>query len=153
MLDAFEAIERYKKTGDKKYLDDHLEAVAYHEQVFILQRSVYNDWFMREILDANEGNPGDVDVDLPKWLVKAGGANPASVVMTSECTDTSAGEKKTIPFNPGDPDRNLYDMDDRMEWIMKDIGGYYGKHHGSPEHLDDLDRLAQRGRDHGGNYP
>ncbi len=165
MLDAFEALDRYERTGDPKYLEDHLEAVAYHEQVFILQRGIYNDETMRRILDANEGNMTDAGdnaipgvrvregIVMPKELVELGGGKPADVVMSSECSDSTPGQKKTIPFNPSDPNRNLYDMDDRMEWIMKDIGGYYVPHTGSQDHLDDLERLTQRGRDQGGNYP
>ncbi len=162
MLDAFEAIERFNRTGDKRYLDDHLESVAYHEQVFILQRNVYNDPLMRPILDANEGNLKDAAPDFvpdeaiptaPKVLVELGGGKPADVVMTSECTDTTAGQKKTVPFNRGAPNRQLHDMDDRMKWIMQDIGGYYGGLEGTQEHLDDMERLSQRGRAQGGNYP
>jgi uncharacterized Zn-binding protein involved in type VI secretion len=157
MLDAFEALERYDETGDPRYLEDHLRAMAYHEQVFILQRGIYNDPAMRRILDANEGNMDEASddwvPDLPTELVELGGGKPADVVMTSECTDTTPGKKKTIPFNPGDPDRNLHDMSERMEWIMDDIGGYYVPHQGSKDHLDDLDRLQKRGEDHGATYP
>lgn len=160
MLDGFEALERYKNTGDDKYLHDHLEAVAYHEQVFILQRGIYNDRAMRFILDANEGNQEDAfggpsftpDTDY-EWLQPLTGAKPADVVMSSECSDTTPGNKKTIKFNPDDPDRNLYDMNDRMDWIMDDIGGFYMPHQGSQDHVDDLDRLRDRGRAQGAKYP
>ncbi len=158
MLDAFEALARYDETGDEKYLRDHLEAVAYHEQVFILQRGIYNDPEMRFILDANEGNlddPMGIPVDAPKddWIRDYSGMKPADVVMTSECSDTTPGKKKTVPFNPDDPDRNLWNMEDRMTWILDEIGGYYEQHRGSREHQDDMDRLLWRGRAQGARYP
>ena len=69
-LDGFRALDQYKRTGDKKYLKRHLEALAYHEQVEILQTKIYNDTAMRKILDANEGNIDDLppSIDLPSPL-------------------------------------------------------------------------------------
>jgi uncharacterized Zn-binding protein involved in type VI secretion len=156
-LDGFAALDRYEKSGDDAHLEEHLRSIAYHEQVNILQRDVYNDAALRKILDLNEGNVDDVSgkslvPDPPRCLMELGGAKPADVVMTSECVDATPNESKTIPFKRG-REGNLYDVDQRMDWIMNDIGGYYVPHSGSPGHMADIERLRQRGARAGGDYP
>jgi uncharacterized Zn-binding protein involved in type VI secretion len=156
-LDGFAALDRYDGSGDPAELKEHVRSIAFHEQVEILQRDVYDDGPLRRILDANEGNLDDASgkewlPDAPRWLGEAGGAKPADVVMTSECCDNTPNGAKTIPFNK-DGTRNLYDVDERMDWILNDIGGYYLPHMGSPEHMGDIERLQRRGESYGGDYP
>jgi hypothetical protein len=166
-LDGFAALDKYDKTSDPKYLKEHIRAIAFHEQVTVLQNGIYNDPKMRKVLDLNEGAAGDAgglsepgegpvlkadEFDLPEEFVRWTGGNPADVVMSSECSDGTGG-KKTIRFKHGERE-NLYDVDQRMEWIVEDIAeGYYLPNMGSPDHTDDIDTLRKRGEDHGGKYP
>jgi hypothetical protein len=82
-------------------------------------------------------------------LGTAGGAKPADVSISDRCNDPNA---KVIPFKKGNRD-NLYDVPERMEWIMVDIGDYYFGHEGSDEHVDNLEKLRDRGEKHGGKFP
>lgn len=156
-LDGFEALDRYEKTGDPEELKEHVRAIAWHEQVNVLQRDIYNDAWIRRILDLNEGNLDDgVGVDelgeLPKPLEPVArklGAKPADVSFSDRCDDPNA---TVIPFKKGERD-NLYDVDERMEWIMVDIGDYYFGHEGSDEHVENLEKLRDRGEKHGGKFP
>ena len=133
-MDGFRALHN----GDA---EKHLRAIAYHEQLNILQRDIYNDNAMRFTLDNNE-----------LAVSPLVGGKPADLVLTSECTDDSPGEKNTFKFKKDGRDE-LYNTDQRMEWILDDVGGPYMDKEGSAEHKADLDRLLQRGRDHGGRYP
>lgn len=174
-LDGFGALDKYNKTKNEKYLKEHVRAIAYHEQVNILQRDIYNDTAMREILDLNEGNIANIPsnalearisgwLDAPTKTIPIGfnprgplqpvteflGAKAADVVMSDQCSDPTG--KKTIPFKEG-RSGNLYDIDQRLDWIMNDIGGYYFGNEGSPDHLRDLGNLVKTGAAHGGKYP
>jgi len=157
VLDGFEALDRYEKTGDPADLKEHVRALAWHEQVNILQRDIYNDAWMRRILDLNEGNVDDglgVDElgDMPDWLGPAArtlGQKPADVSFSDRCDDPSA---TVIPFKKGERD-NLYDIPERMDWIMVDIADYYFKNLGSKGHVEDLEKLRDRGEKHGAKYP
>jgi uncharacterized Zn-binding protein involved in type VI secretion len=173
-VDGFAALDKYKQTGDRKYLDAHVRAIAWHEQVSILQRGVYNDHTMRRILDLNEGNvevPVD-DIGTGKPFKKPGppvfvgydprgrlggahkwfGAQPADVVMTDKCED-DASKRHTIPFKAKGRKGHLYDVRERMDWILHDIAGYYHDHEGTPAHREHLKNLTKTGEAHGGHYP
>lgn len=136
-LDGFRALDLHKKTGDKKYLNQSVESLAWHEQVNVLQRDIYNDWTMRKILRANETG---------MW-----GTMPADVVMDSGCTDTTGG-KHTHTF--GDKGRReLYDVSERMDWIVNDIARDYATFAGSQRHIDDLEAIRRQGEMAGGSFP
>ncbi len=178
-LDGFAALDMYNKTGDPKYAKEHVRAIAWHEQVNILQRDIYNDKAMQRILDANEGNfrlpdiskaaqaglnadtgkdvhEDDFDIGFdPRGrlqpLHERGGAKPADVVMTDQCEDP--GGKATIPFKANGRRGHVYDIDERMDWILNDIGGYYLGVEGTRAHLDHLGKLTTKGASEGGNYP
>jgi uncharacterized Zn-binding protein involved in type VI secretion len=163
-LDGFAALERYKETGEERHLREHVRALAYHEQVAILQRGIYNDGVMDFILDRNEGNVTDGSSGglIPRIgydphdsrlgeVAKALGTKPADVVMTDACEDPTG--KSTIRFKTS-PNRNhLHDVDHRMDWIMNDIGGYYFAHEPTSAHRESLERIARTGAKHGASYP
>jgi uncharacterized Zn-binding protein involved in type VI secretion len=147
-LDGFRALDKYEKTGDSRWLDEHVRATAFHEQVNILQAEIYNDEAMKVILDVNEGNVGSADG--PAVELGPLGAKQADVVMSSECSDPSG--KKTLSFESRDR-RHLYNVDQRMDWILNDVAGYYNGIEGTPEHRRDAQILRERGQRHGGRYP
>jgi hypothetical protein len=41
-VESFEAIDKYKQTGDEKYLAEHTAKIAHHEQRFLLQKEIYS---------------------------------------------------------------------------------------------------------------
>lgn len=136
-LDAFRAIDLYRKTGDPKYLDQSVKSLAYHEQVAILQKDIYNDPVMRGLLWSNEA--------LPENPFN----NPASAVMTSGCEDP--GGKNTLTF--GDKGRTkLYDVGQRMDWILGDVAKHYNGIAGTPKHIKDLEDIRGQGSQVGGPY-
>lgn len=137
-VDGFRALDLYRRTGDKKYLRQHVASVAWHEQVNVLQRDIYNDPAMQGILRLNEVAPTSL------------GASPASVVMGSGCTDPTGG-KQTLVF--GDKGRTrIYDVHERMDWILGDVAGYYQGIVGTPQHSKDLREIREVGRMAGGMF-
>ncbi len=153
VLDGFAALDKYKQTGDPADMHEHIRAIAYHEQVYVLQTKVYNDKFTRLILDANEGAVGEpvgFEPNLPPGVIRAMGGSPADVKMTESCSDP--GGKKTLTFKRGNRE-NLYDVDQRMDWIMNDIGEYYTQRMGGTDHIKDMTTLRGRGAQHGAKYP
>jgi len=136
-LDGFRAIELYRKTGDKDQLFQSVRSLAWYEQVNVLQRDIYNDWTMRRILRVNEtGLPGTL---------------PADVVMGSGCKDPTGG-KLTHIF--GDKGRTqLYDIDERMNWILDEIAEDYKSFAGSKRHVTDLEVILRQGEMAGGSFP
>jgi hypothetical protein len=137
LLDSFRALDMYKRTGDKKYLRQHLASAAMHEQINILQSGVYNDPLMQGLLRSNE-------TGLPM-------TSPASVVMGSGCK-AKPGDHVS-KFDNGKRTR-IYSVPERMDWILNDIGGYYLKDlEGTPKMRDDLEGIRRQGRLAGGNYP
>jgi uncharacterized Zn-binding protein involved in type VI secretion len=130
-LDGFRALERYKQTGDKTFLEQSVKSLAFHEQVNILQRDIYNDAAFQKILRVNE----------TKMLQPA--TLPADVVLGSGCDDPTGG-KQTHTF--GEKGRTkLYDVSERMEWIVKDIATDYATFAGSKRHTDDLEEIRRQG--------
>ena len=175
VLDAFAALDKYEQTGDKRYLREHLRDIAYHEQVDILQRDIYNDAGMQFVLDKNEGNMADYGGDpsvvmskkplgtpIPKHglgydprgpmepIHRGLGANPAELILTDKCRDDASGSH-TVPFKTKGRE-HVYDVGDRMDWIG-DVADYYFDHEGTSDHVDHLGNLEKAGTAHGGHYP
>lgn len=99
ILQAFEMIERNEIGGS-------VERLAYHEQINILQSTIYNDVAMRRALDANQFS----------WATgfPTGVAAEIELTLSAECTSKSTGlniwfsKKKTA---------RLYDKDQRMAFV------------------------------------
>jgi hypothetical protein len=71
--------------------------------------------------------------------------------MGSGCTDPTGG-KQTHTF--GDKGRTeLYDVSERMDWIMNDIATDYFTFAGSQRHNEDLEAIRRQGEMAGGSFP
>lgn len=138
-LDGFRAIDLYKRTGDPKFLDQSVRSIAWHEQVNVLQRDIYNDARMQALLRGNE---------YTGWT---GAARPASVVMGPGCTDPTGG-KQTLTFGDGGRTK-IYNVDERMDWILNDVYKNYSSFAGTKRHLDDLREIRRQGAMVGADYP
>jgi hypothetical protein len=133
-LDGFRALHLYETTHNPDYLKQSVNSLARHEQIKILQSVIYNDKWMRRTLGLNEHG------SIP-------GTMPASVVMGSGCTGNP-----TIPFAaPGR--ENLYNVGDRMDWILGPIAQYYFGIMGSEKHTKDLRTIRNQGKAVGVQYP
>jgi uncharacterized Zn-binding protein involved in type VI secretion len=137
-MDAFRAMDLYRKTGDKKYLDQSVKSLAYHEQVSVLQREIYSRAHMQNLLWSNE-------------LVDVPGANsPAAVIMGSGCEDPTGGSQ-TLKFAEGGRSK-IYDVAERMDWILNHVARNYNGFAGSKRHIDDLQEIRKQGSMAGGDY-
>jgi uncharacterized Zn-binding protein involved in type VI secretion len=137
-MDGFKALDDYKKTGDPKYLRQSVRSLALHEQINILQKRIYVDKRVQALLRANEVE------QLPGTL-------PADVVMEAGCVDSTGG-KRTHKFGSKGRTR-LYDVNERMDWILNDIATDYDRFAGTPRHKADLGAIKGQGADVGGKYP
>jgi len=99
IIQAFEMIE-------KNEISKSVERLAYHEQINILQSTIYNDVTMRRALDANQFS----------WATgfPTGVAAEIELTLSGECRSKDAGlnvwfaNKKTA---------KLYDQDQRMAFV------------------------------------
>ncbi|MCA9619487.1 MAG: PAAR domain-containing protein [Myxococcales bacterium] len=153
-LDAFKALDRYEKSGDPEDLKEHVRALAVHEQIELLQKGLYDDAWTRRILDLNEGNLDDAagvegSLEIPGPLGTLGGALPAEVIFSSGC---DARGHVAIPFKNDKRKGNLYDVPQRMEWILVDITDHYMRNIGSKAHKDDLETLRTIAEDKGAKF-
>lgn len=122
-LAGFEALAR----GDRH---EHLEQIAYHEQLNILQPLIYDDYLMQKILVANEtGAP----LTSPAKLVLASGCDDGPTTRFSKGWFNSRSSQGMVP--------ELYDASERMNWILQDAAPMYEKIVGSDAHLEDLRQI------------
>ena len=153
-LDGFAALERYKNTGSPDDMKEHIRSLAVHEQIEVLQNDIYNDRATRVILDLNEGNVDDASdlewlPDVPDGVGREVGSLPADVIFSSGC---DARGHVVIPFKDKRRDGNLYDVPQRMEWILVDITDHYMRNIGSKAHKDDLETLRTIAEDKGAKF-
>lgn len=132
-LEGFEAISGPNPSQED--MNRSLEKLALHEQINILQKEIYNDVLFRRLLDLNEFNVKGVRLPHTK---------PADVILESGCTDTSGGAN-TMTFREGERDE-LYNVEERMDWILKDIGGRYGEFVDTPKHEKDMREIVDQAR-------
>lgn len=133
-LKGFEYLERYKETGDRRWLTKSSEQLLLHEQIKVIQPLAYDRFAMRRILDAQRLAGGRVP-----------GIPAMQLTLTTAC---EGGGPLTIPLR-GD----LYQIPDRMSWIFGEVGPVYDDIFGSPQHIADLEQLRNKGAGFGGVYP
>jgi uncharacterized Zn-binding protein involved in type VI secretion len=140
-LEGFEAIQKSRETGDRSHLRESVKKFAMHEQINILQRDIYDDQMMQVLLDANE-----------EFAWMPGGLNkPADVIMGSGCS-VKPGDKIHKFAKEGRDD--LYDVPQRMEWILDDIGSdYFNNLEGTDKHKRDMEDIRNEGKGAGATYP
>ena len=137
LLDGFKALDLYKQTGDRSYLAQHVASLAYHEQINILQRDIYNDPAMQGILRTNQQG----------WIP---GTSPAGVNLGAGCT-AQPGDYAS-KFDNGKRD-SIYSVPQRMDWILNDIGNHYMNGvQGTPKMNSDMQTIQNRGQLAGGSY-
>jgi hypothetical protein len=78
-------------------------------------------------------------------------ASPASVVMGSGCTDPTGG-KHTLKFDDGKRTK-IYNVAERMDWILNDVARNYNGFAGTKRHMDDLREIRRQGAMVGADYP
>jgi uncharacterized Zn-binding protein involved in type VI secretion len=135
-LEGFVAIGAENPTDAD--LNRSLEQLALHEQINSLQKEIYSSWTFDAVLLGNEVTG--------RWGWPH--AKPADVILESGCTDTSGGEN-TLTFGDageGEERYQLYDVQERMDWILNDIGVRYLEFVDSPKHLGDLQDIARQAR-------
>ena len=128
---GFEAV----KNGDS---DKHVELIADHEQINVLQKSIYSDNTMKAILWANQ-KPLNMNVPGMGQV----GTSPAELVLGSGCTGDAKSPSTKFQGN------KLYDVDQRMDWILDDAAPKYKALEGTEKHLGDLHYHPQSGRPSG----
>jgi hypothetical protein len=133
-LKGFEYLERFKETGDRKWLTKSSEQLLLHEQIKVIQPLAYDRFMMRRILDTQRVAGGRVP-----------GIPAMQLTLTTAC---EGGGRLTIPLR-GD----LYQIPDRMHWIFNEVGPVYEDVFGTPQHVRDLEFLRTRGSGFGGVYP
>ncbi len=133
--DGFAALQN----GDAK---THIKEIANHEQINVLQKSIYNDTRMRAILLANQ---------LPLNVKVPGlgqvGTSPAELVIGKGCTGDDGSPVSKFKGS------KLYDVPQRMKWILEEAAPEYGKIEGSTKHMNDLGAIQEDGQKSGGKYP
>lgn len=129
-LEAFRAASVGDRAGS-------LRNLAYHEQINILQRNIYDDYMFRRILAGNE-------TGLPL-------TSPAAVVMDSGCQDLTPDGRHTHRFSEGWFSREhgavpeIYEPGERMRWILDDIAADYSSFEGTARHIEDLNDISNQG--------
>jgi type VI secretion system secreted protein VgrG len=130
---AFESLDKYKQTGDQKYLAEHTGRIADHEQRFLLQKNIYSSrTFQGMLIGAKQGS---------KFTSLA---PPIELVLEPGCT----GDRKSV-FQGWD----LANVDQRMKWINGDAMTKYNELlNDSATHLKQLDVIRSRGVAAGAKY-
>ncbi len=120
-------------------LNESLEQLALHEQINSLQKEIYSSWTFDALLLGNEALGR---INFPH-------AKPADVILESGCTDTSDNDENTLTFGDageGESRWRLYDVQERMDWILNDIGSRYLEFVDSQKHRGDMQDIVNQAR-------
>lgn len=134
-MKGFEAIAG--ENPSESDLNESLQQLALHEQINSLQKEIYSSWTFDKLLELNEYA---ARVHLPH-------TKPADVILESGCEDMSGGDN-TLRFrdaDEGEERTRLYDVQERMDWILNDIGTRYGEFVDSPKHRGDMQEILRQG--------
>jgi hypothetical protein len=112
---------------------EHLRQIAYHEQIMLLQPSIYDDWRTRRLLELNEATIPLTNIPLPL-------TSPAALTFSTGCDPSSGTTTYFRDF--GD---ELWKIPERMDWILRGAASIYGGIQGSDQHLRDLEELSRTG--------
>lgn len=94
-------------------LADSVRFLAWHEQVNILQKIIYNDWYTQQLLDANQYA---VVTGIP-----TGDAERIELTLSAQC---KAKEGFTLPFSK-DKRAKLWVVEQRMRFVYRAAGQFH----------------------------
>jgi hypothetical protein len=111
--DGFEQIESGR-------LDEGVRYLARHEQVNILQKVIYNDWYTQQLLDANQYA---VVTGFP-----TGDAEKIELTLSAQC---KAKDGFTLPFSK-DKHAKIWVVEQRMKFVLR-VADQFNKLLNSPQ--------------------